>query len=112
MRLNYYEFPEGVDPHTRYLNGAAHKRGHCETGRASCRGCDHCEGGWSECERFRCDEAETLVMGCSVTTAKKLLREFGGTAWTEHCDRSGGVFEVTPIKLSQNNSRFKYNHHL
>jgi hypothetical protein len=53
-----------------------------------------------------------LICGCSVTTAKKLLREFGGRAWTEHCDRSGGCFEVTPIKLGKNNSRFKYNHHL
>ena len=51
-------------------------------------------------------------MGCSVTMAKKLLKQFGGTAWTEHCDRSGGCFEVTPIRLSGNNSCFKYNHHL
>lgn len=112
MRLNYYEFPEGVDPHTRYLNGASHTAGHCELGRPNCRGCDHCEGGWSECEHFHCDQAERLVMGCSVTTAKKLLKQFGGTAWTEHCDRSGGCFEVTPIELKGNNSRFKYNHHL
>lgn len=112
MRLNYYEFPEGVDPHTRYLNGASNKGGHCDLGCVNCRGCTVCEGGWSECEHYHCDEAETLVMGCSVTTAKKLLRQFGGTAWTEHCDRSGGCFEVTPIKPGQNNSRFKYNHHL
>ena len=112
MRLNYYEFPEGVDPHTRYLNGASSKGGHCELGYTSCRDCTVCEDGWSECEHYHCDAAETLVMGCSVTTAKKLLREFGGTAWTEHCDRSGGVFEVTPIKPGQNNSRFRYNHHL
>ena len=47
-----------------------------------------------------------------VTTAKKLLKAFGGRAWTEHCDRSGGCFAVTPIQLGKNNSRFKYNHHL
>ena len=112
MRLNYYEFPEGVDPHTRYLNGASNKGGHCERGHTSCRGCDACEGGWSECPHYHCDKAETLICGCSVTTAKKLLREFGGRAWTEHCDRSGSCFEVTPIKLGKNNSHFKYNHHL
>ena len=39
MRLNYYEFPEGVDPHTRYLNGASNKGGHCELGHTSCREC-------------------------------------------------------------------------
>lgn len=80
-------------------------------GRASCRGCDICED-WSECENYHCDEAEISVDGCSVTTAKKLLKVFGGTAWTEHCDRSGGCFEVTPITLTRNNSRFKYNQHL
>ncbi len=28
MRINYYRFPEGVDPHTRYINGAINKGGH------------------------------------------------------------------------------------
>jgi len=53
-----------------------------------------------------------VVMGCTVTYAKKLLRMFGGCAWTDHCERDGGVFEVTDITLSGNNSKFKYNHHL
>jgi len=109
MRLNYYEFPESVDPHTRYLNGASNKGGHCELGYTSCRECVGC---WYECEHYHCDESDTLICGCSVTTAKKLLKKFGGRAWTEHCDRSGGCFEVTPIKLGKNNSRLKYNHHL
>ncbi len=112
MRINYYEFPEGVDPHTRYLNGAVHLGGSCDTGRGNCRGCAVCKGGWSECEHFRCTDAEKVVMGCSVTTAKRLLKEFGGIAWTEHCERDGSVFEVTSITLKGNNSRFKYNHHL
>ena len=98
MRLNYYEFPEGVDPHTRYRNGASNKGGHCELGHTSCR---ECEGCWYECEHYHCDKAEPLICGCSVTTAKKLLKEFGGRAWTEHCDRSGGCFEVTPVQLGQ-----------
>ena len=50
--------------------------------------------------------------GISVTHAKQLLKEKGGSAWTDHCDRDGGVFEVTDIKLKGNNSQFKYNHHL
>lgn len=112
MRLNYYEFPEGVDPHTRYLNGASCKSGHCKLGKPLCRDCDVGDGDWFECEHYHCDEADNLIGGCSVSTAKKLLKTFGGTAWTEHCDRSGSVFEVTPIKLGKNNSRFKYNHHL
>lgn len=113
MRLNYYRFPDEIDPHTRFRNGAICKSGHCLLGHANCRGCTICgEGGWSECEYYHCDEAETTVDGCTVTVAKKLLRKFGGSAWTAHCDRSGGCFEVTPITLAGNNSRFKYNHHL
>lgn len=112
MRINYYRFPEGVDPHTRYINGAINKGGHCSLGHTSCRGCEFCEDGWSVCEQYHCDVSEDTVDGCSVTTAKKLLREFGGSAWTEHCERDGGCFEVTPITLKGNNSRFKYNRHL
>ena len=41
-----------------------------------------------------------------------LLKQYGGSAWTEHCERDGGCFEVTEIKLKGNNSRFRYNHHL
>lgn len=112
MRINYYQFPAGVDPDTRYRNGACHQEGHCDTGRESCFGCPICKGGWSECEHFKAIQAEDTVYGCSVTEAKRLLREFGGTAWTEHCERDGSVFEVTSITLKGNNSRFQYNHHL
>lgn len=54
------------------------------------------------------DEPEVV----SITEAKKLLRKQGGYAWTEHYERDGGLFEVTDIKLTGNNSRFKYNRHL
>ena len=59
-----------------------------------------------------CSPDDRVLGGISVTTAKKLLKEHGGTAWTEHCDRDGSCFEVTSITLMGNNSRFKYNHHL
>lgn len=48
----------------------------------------------------------------TVSTAKELISKYGGGAWTEHIDRSGGVFEVSEIRLGGNNSKFKYNHHL
>ena len=112
MRINYYEFPQGIDPHIRYQNGVCHKSGKCDTGRQNCRGCSICEDGWSECEHFICTDAEVVVYGCSITHAKQLLRKFGGRAWTEHCERDGGVFEVTEITLKGNNSKFKYNRHL
>jgi signal transduction histidine kinase len=50
--------------------------------------------------------------GISITEAKKLLKQRGGRAWTEHYERDGTMFEVTPIRLKGNNSRFSYNHHL
>ena len=45
---------------------------------------------------------------CSVSTAKKLLKQKGGCAWTEHYERDGGLFEITKIELTGNNSKFKY----
>ena len=49
---------------------------------------------------------------CKISTAKKLLKKYGGHAFTEHYERDGGLFEVTPIELVGNNSQFKYNRHL
>ncbi len=59
-----------------------------------------------------CTPEDNTIEGCSVTFAKQMLEQYGGSAWTEHIDRDGGCFEVTEIKLTGNNSRFKYNHHL
>lgn len=112
MRISYYQFPKEVDAQTRFQNGASVLKGYCDTGRDNCRGCTICEDGWSECSHFICTEAEDTVAGCSITEAKRLLRKFGGAAWTEHCERDGSVFEVTNISLKGNNSSHKYNHHL
>ena len=49
---------------------------------------------------------------CSVSLAKKMLRDIGGNAYTRHIDRNGGMFETTPITLAGNNSRHRYNRHL
>jgi len=48
----------------------------------------------------------------TVSNAKKLLKLYGGSAYTAHFDRDGGLFETTPINLKGNNSRHKYNRHL
>lgn len=61
---------------------------------------------------WRNDETGEEYGGITVTAAKKLLKEKGGYAWTEHIDRDGGCFEVTKMELKGNNSQFKYNHHL
>lgn len=113
MRINYYEFPEGIDAHTRYLNGATNKGGECSEGYETCRGCPNNHGdGYHECKYFRCLDSEYAIGGIKVTEAKRLLKEFGGYAYTQHCERDGGCFEVTPISIKGNNSRFTYNRHL
>ena len=61
---------------------------------------------------YGCNKSDLVLGGISVTSVKKLLKDFGGNGWTEHCERDGGVFEVTDITLKGNNSKFKYNHHL
>lgn len=58
------------------------------------------------------DYIERTVTGISVTAAKKLLKSYGGSAWTEHFERDGGFFESTPIQLNKNNSNYSYNRHL
>lgn len=48
----------------------------------------------------------------SIREAKRLLKEKGGNAWTEHYERDGTLFDTTEIKLEGNNSTFTYNRHL
>ena len=113
MRLNYYQFPEGVDAQTRFLNGAGVVGGgDCGQGRESCRGCELHDGFWSDCPHFIVNDAEYVLEGINVRFAKLLLRKFGGSAWTHHIDRDGGVFETSDIRLTGNNSKFTYNRHL
>lgn len=113
MRLNYYRFPDNVSAQTRFQNGAsAIDGGECGKGCENCHGCTICEDGWTQCPHFIVTDAEYTVEGISITEARKLLWQFGGTAWTEHIERNGGVFETSEIRLTGNNSRFKYNRHL
>lgn len=105
MRLHYYRFPESVDAHTRYIHGADFLAG---VGKRL----DRDDPEVNNREIGYCTEADEIVYGISITTAKKLLKQFGGSAWTEHYERDGGCFEVTEIKLEGNNSKHKYNRHL
>lgn len=103
MRRNFYRFPENSDQMDRFNAGCAVilKNG-SEIYPESIP-----EGRWAQIECIG-----DIVDGISVTRAKELLREYGGSAWTEHYERDGTLFEVTEIYLTGNNSRFKYNHHL
>ena len=103
MRLHYYRFPADSDPEVRVKEGCAVV---LKSGSRL----------WPETipeDKWPLiDHVEDTVDGVSITHAKQLLRKYGGSAWTEHCERDGGVFEVTEITLQGNNSRFRYNRHL
>ena len=102
MRLTYYRFPEGTADDILVQNGCAIVL----------------KNGGTIYKDFIPEDKRDLIeyiedtIFCTVSAAKKLIRQYGGTAWTEHIDRYGSCFEVTPIVLEGNNSRFKYNHHL
>lgn len=103
MRVTYYTFPEEVSP-------------------ADCISAYLKAKGWTPDMNDREDMvhyrnlkgkiAEYGEIECSVSFAKKLLRAIGGNAYTQHFDRSGSLFETTPIRLAGNNSRHQYNQHL
>lgn len=103
MRLNYYQFPENTPETVRLDNGCA----------VVLKAGDEI---WTDCipddKRLLVDHVSFTLGPMTVTSAKKLLRLYGGSAYTEHYERGGGLFEVTEIHLTGNNSRFKYNHHL
>lgn len=103
MRLNYYRFPEGTEEKTLLENGCAIRLKN---------GTEMYAETISESKREMVDYIDDTIYGISVTRAKNLLKQYGGAAWTEHCDRDGSVFEVTNIELKGNNSKFKYNRHL
>ncbi len=102
MRLTYYRFPEGTDYNILAKNG-------CEIILKN--------GGTTFKEYIPEDKMELIervddTINCTISCAKKLIKKYGGHAWTEHIDRNGGCFEVTPVVLGANNSEFHYNRHL
>ena len=103
MRLTYYRFPEGTPEDVLLSNGC---------GVVLKNGEEIFPDSIPEDKRPLVDHINTTLSGVSITTAKKLMKQYGGYGWTAHIDRDGCVFETTPIQLKGNNSRFKYNRHL
>lgn len=103
MRINHYEFPEGTPTEIMLKEGCAVILK---------------DGSEIFVESIPADKAYLVDYVCPILSAlkvsvvKELMKKYGGHGWTEHYDIDGGLFEVTEIKIGQNNSRFKYNHHL
>lgn len=105
MRINYYRFPEDMTDEERfnaYFEMLAWNPAN-----------DPEEIEWRRQRALdRGEKAPYELDGIKVSTAKKMLKAYGGIAFTQHFERDGGLFESTEIKLKGNNSRFKYNRHL
>ena len=99
MRLTYYVLPDTLTAREQYE--ILKKEGFTQLGDPP-PGMD--------------DEQILSVLGCyhrcTVSTAKAMIRKYGGHGFTEHIDRDGTLFETTPIRLDGNNSKFRYNRHL
>lgn len=103
MRLNYYRFPDNVSEKIKLKEGC---------GVILKNGNTIYVDEIPDDKRPLVDHVDDCISGTSVKNVKRLLKLYGGCGWTEHIDRDGGIFEVTDITLSGNNSRFKYNRHL
>lgn len=103
MRLSFYRFPDDAPEDVRVSAG-------CEIVLKN--------GGTTHAERIpdeHRDEVDNVgfVAGpWNISAIKSYIKQYGGSGFTEHYERDGSLFEVTEIRLSGNNSRFKYNHHL
>ena len=102
MRLSYYRFPDGTSENILLESGC---------GVVLKSGSTIYPDSIPEDKRDQVDRVEDCFL-CSVSVAKQYLKKYGGSAWTEHYDRDGCLFEVTEIRLAGNNSKFKYNRHL
>jgi len=114
MRLHYYRFPESVDNKTRSEHGCDEIKG-CELNKnINLQEINYqCDKGYCyNCPHILVKDVDDTLSGISITHAKQLLKEYGGSAWTSHIDRDGGIFETTEIKIKGNNSSHKYNKHL
>lgn len=101
MRITYYEFPQDMN-----VREVALATKQIIEGRTDIKEVPEDVSDETLARNF------SYEVDTSITMAKKLLKMFGGNAYTRHIDRDGGVFEVTPIMLKGNNSRHRYNKHL
>ena len=99
MRITYYRFPQEMTARERIL--AWRKTADPTTGEPP-----------EDMDEEKLARAFPRTQECSVSLAKKLLRKYGGEAFTQHFDRNGGLFETSPICLKGNNTKFHYNQHL
>ena len=125
-RINYYEFPENTPVEVLAQNGCelrfaagvvvTFRDGIEYTLNEETTFYPHEENNYGKEEIEKWGHlfigANRCLGGLKVTTVKNLMKQYGGIGWTEHCDRDGGVFEVTEIRIKGNNSKFKYNVHL
>lgn len=104
MRITYYRFPKKMPLRERALAYLRYVQEREDIEDVE----DYIENASDE----ELDEDYPFKVECSISMAKKLLKRYGGDAFTQHFERDGGLFEITTISLKGNNFRFKYNLHL
>lgn len=107
MRITYYQFPKTMSNKERF-------NAYFEILAWNPQNSPE-EIEWRKQRAINLGEVENApyeLEAIKVSTAKKLLKTYGGVAFTQHFDRDGGLFETTEIKLKGNNSTHKYNRHL
>lgn len=102
MRISYYKFPDEIPESVLLENG-------CYI--ITKNGDEILADSIPNDKRHLVDHIDHTVSG-KISWIKKMMKQYGGIGWTEHIERDGGCFEITEIKLTGNNSQFKYNHHL
>ena len=102
MRISYYRFPDDTPESVLLENGC---------GVILKDGREIYPNSIPEERRQLVDYINDTV-SCKVSRAKATMKQYGGVGWTEHIDRDGRMFETTPITITGNNSRFRYNRHL
>jgi hypothetical protein len=59
------------------------------------------------------EDGSEIEEAIKISTAKKLLKEKGGRAWTEIYERDGTMCESVPINIKSNKGSYApMNHHL
>lgn len=102
MKLTYYLFPDNTPEEILLENGCAVVLKNGE---------EIFPSSIPDSKRDLVDHIDHEIH-CNVSTAKSLIKKYGGSGYIQHIERDGSVFEVTPIEIKGNNSRFRYNHHL
>ncbi len=101
MRITYYYFPDSMSVRDRVLATKQILEGKTDITEVP-----------EDIEDEVLDRNFPIKVDITITMAKRMIKRYGGHAFTQHFDRNGGLFETTEVIIKGNNSIHKYNRHL